>query len=554
MSHQLLQLLSARISAGLKRKTITSTSAWAEAYRVMGKPFPGRFSFDRHPWSKAMHDCESEMMVGQKAAQVAYTVTALNKVLRAIDIDGVSAMYIMPTTKEASDFSSSRFDPALEMSSHLRNLFSDVKNIGHKRAGNASLYLRGSRSRSQLKSVPVGIVILDELDEFRQENIAMIFERMSGQETKQSFLLSTPTIDHFGINSYYRRSTQDHFFFVCPRCGRLTELIFPECMVVVGESWTDPRTKESYLQCKECKGELSHKHKREWLTLKGRKPARWVSSHTDRLIRGFYVNQLYSPTVRPDELAVAFLKAQTNPTDEQEFYNSKLGRTHVVEGARITDNDIIECTKGHKKVLQAPPHALCTMGVDVGKWLHYWIDQWFVDPNARSQDVNLQAMGKTIREGKVLHFEELDTLMRDFGIAGCVIDANPETRKALEFAQRFPGYVKLCFYATGINSKQINVHSDEECTVSVHRTSWLDLSQGRFLRRKIMLPCDLSTEAKRHIKALVRVYKKDAMGNPVGKYEKGNEEDHFAHARNYSEIALQLVASNGVAEDIQDIV
>ena len=161
MKHALLELLSTRISAGLKRKTITSTSAWAEAYRVMGKPFAGPWIFDRHPWSKEMHDYEGEMMVGQKAAQLCYTETALNKVFKAIDINGTSAMYILPTTNEAGDFSSSRFDPALEMSPHLRNMFSDVKNIGHKRAGNASLYVRGSRSRSQLNSVPVGIVILD---------------------------------------------------------------------------------------------------------------------------------------------------------------------------------------------------------------------------------------------------------------------------------------------------------------------------------------------------------------------------------------------------------
>ena len=30
------------------------------------------------------------------------------------------------------------FDPALEMSNHLGNLFTNVKNIGHKRAGNAN--------------------------------------------------------------------------------------------------------------------------------------------------------------------------------------------------------------------------------------------------------------------------------------------------------------------------------------------------------------------------------------------------------------------------------
>lgn len=553
MNIQLMQLLGERISSGLTRKTIKECSSWAEHYRVMGQPFPGLLKHDNHPWTKAMRDCVAEMMVGQKAAQMGYTEVALDKCFKAIDIDGVSVMYILPASNpDASDFSTARFDPALEMSPHLRSMFSDVKNIGHKRAGNANLYIRGSRSRSQLKSVPVGLVILDEIDEFKQENIPLIFERMSGQLNKQSFLLSTPTIDHWGINSYYRRSTQNHFFFVCPRCSKLTELTWPDSIVITGDDWTDPGVANSFLQCKECKGRLEHQAKREWLSIKGTKPARWVPTYTNTSVEGFHINQLYSPTVRPDELAVAFLKGQTNPTDEQEFYNSKLGLTHVVEGARITDDDIHECTASHSKVSFSQPHSLVTMGVDVGKWLHYEITQYY-DDGSNSSDINLQAEGKLIAEGKCLHFEELDDLMRNFTVASCVIDANPERRKALEFAQRFYGYVKLCFYATGITSKQINIHKEEEHTISVDRTSWIDVALGRIHRRKLRFPIDLSMEYRRHIKALVRVYKKDALGNPVGKYEKGNEEDHFAHARTYNEIALQLAASNSQSYNIQGV-
>jgi len=547
--HALRELLINRISSGLKRRTITSTSSWAESYRVMGKPFPGLLSHENHPWTKDMRDCDAEMMIGQKAAQMGYTEVALDKCFKAIDIDGVSVMYILPASNpDASDFSTARFDPALEMSKHLQNLFSDVKNIGHKRAGNANLYIRGSRSRSQLKSVPVGLVILDELDEFRQENIPLIFERMSGQVSKQSFLLSTPTIDHFGINIYYRQSTKEHFFFKCPHCNKLTELTFPECLVITAEDWTNPVVGESYLVCKECKHQLDHASKREWLST-----GRWVPEHTNRSVRGFHINQLYSPTVRPDELAVAFLKAQTNPTDEQEFFNSKLGKTHVVEGARITDTDIEESMGSHKKKENAPLHSLVTMGVDVGKWLHYEIAQWWSTGNVVAGDINLTAEGRILTEGKVLNFEELDLLMKQYGVSYCVIDANPERRKATEFANRFFGYVKLCFYASGINSKQINVHAEEECTVSVDRTSWIDLALGRLHRRKLTLPVDTSLEYKNHLKALVRVYKKDAMGNPIGKYERGNADDHFAHARTYNEIALRLSANNTAAQNIGGI-
>jgi hypothetical protein len=551
--HQLKALLAERISSGLKRRGVTSCSRWAETYRVMGQLFPGLLNHEHHPWTKEMRDCDSEMMVGQKGAQLGFTEVALDKSFYAIDINGISVMYILPASNpDASDFSTARFDPALEQSPHLRNLFSDVKNIGHKRAGNANLYLRGSRSRSQLKSVPVGLIVLDEIDEFKAENIPLIFERLSGQTSKQSFLLSTPTIPLVGINAYFEESTQDHFFFVCPHCGRLTELLFPDCLIVTGESWTDPKVKGSYIRCKECHVTLDHKTKREWLSLTSSKPARWVSARTDRTIRGFHVSQLYSPTTRPDELAVAWLKAKTNPTDEQEFYNSKLGLTHIVEGARITDTQIIECTKSHRKQLAGT--GLITLGIDVGKWLHYEATQWFLNDDTSGSDINLRAHAKVILEGKCLDFEDLDLIMQAFNIVYCVIDANPEKRKAFEFASRFMGRVRLCYYAVGVHSKQIHVHSDEELTVSVDRTAWLDVSLSRFHKGSISLPMDVSHEYKENLKALVRIYKKDADGNPVGRYEKGNKDDHFAHARNYSEIALAMAISNAQSQDLVGVV
>ncbi|MDB4726484.1 phage terminase large subunit family protein, partial [bacterium] len=210
--HPLKILLAERIRDGLRRKAVTSCSKWANAYRIMGQPFVGNYSFKYHPWARAMHDCVDEMMVGQKGAQLGFTEVALNKTFYNIDILGNSVLYVLPTSHDASDFSTSRFDPALELSPHLQKLFSDVKNIGHKRAGSANLFVRGSRSRSQLKSVPVSVAIVDEIDEMVQDNIALIDERMSGQMTKQSFYLSTPTIEHYGINKYYQQSSQDHWF------------------------------------------------------------------------------------------------------------------------------------------------------------------------------------------------------------------------------------------------------------------------------------------------------------------------------------------------------
>jgi hypothetical protein len=532
----LKSMLRDRIAAGLSRKSIQSCSAWATKYRVMGKPFPGAWNFAHHPWLRAMHDAKDELIVGQKSAQMGYTEVALNRSFYAIDVLGESVLYILPaSTPDATDFSTSRFDPALELSPHLANLFSDVKNIGHKRAGSANLFIRGSRSRSQLKSLPVSTIIEDELDEMVQENVALAQERTSGQLTKSIYQISTPTIENYGINQSFRNSSQDHFFFPCPHCSRSIELTFPDCLVITTDDWTSDAIYGTHLICPACRHELAHDQKADYLSR-----ADWVPTHKGKTARGFHINQLYSSTVRPFDIGIAWLKAQTNPSDEQEFYNSKLGLTHAVKGAKIDDAMLAKATGQHKNGAKARSGTLVTMGIDVGKWLHYEITENILV--GVGHDINILSHARVVHHGKCLNFEELDLLMHQYGVNYCCIDANPERRKALEFAQRQFGRVKMVFYGVGINSKNISMHSDEECTITVDRTSWLDVSLGRFKNEKISLPIDVDLEYKNHLKALVRIYAKDQQGNPVGKYVCGNEDDHYAHARNYSEIALAMAA------------
>lgn len=536
-----------RIASGLRRKTVNVCSRWAMEYRVMPS---GPWKFDRHPWLREMHDSQAEMNVGQKAAQMGFTEWALNKTLHKIDVEGVTCLYILPSESDASDFSAARFDPALEASEHLRKLFSDVANVGLKRAGQASLYIRGSRSRSKLKSIPCGFITFDEVDEMSQENIPLAMERGSGQDSLQILMLSTPTLDDTGINTYYKNSTQEHFFFKCPHCSRLTELTWPECLVVTADSITDRSIENSHLICKECSGVLPHETKPEWLST-----GRYVPEHSDRPVRGFTINQMYScaNAVRPSALAVAALKAELDPTEATEWYNSKLGRTYEAPGARVTDTDIERCIRTYASGPQGRSY-IRTMGVDVGKHLHYEIDEWYL-PQQKTPglEINDEARCHVLQVGTVTDFGDLDKLMRQFSINGCVVDRQPETREAYKFACRFWGVILLCMYGRGIYGKQVQLGTEEERTITVDRTSWLDLSLGRFRNGTIELPCDIPSAYRRHIKEPVRVYTKDKDGNPVGRYE-NKSDDHFAHARNYAELALKVAMSVGQSHDIKGMI
>ena len=532
-----------RILKGLKKKSITCCSQWTEKCRVMGQPYPGPWSFEHHPWLKEMHDSSAPFNVGQKAAQMGYTECVLNKTFYEMDINGVSCLYVLPTkTPDASDFSAARFDPALELSNYLQGLFSDVKNVGHKRAGSVNLYIRGSRSRAGLKSVPVGLLVLDEVEEMCQENIPLALERMSGQIVKLCWAISTPFVAGEGINKLYNNSTREHFFFVCPHCGRLTELIFPDCFEYNAED-----LKASKYICKECKQQLHHETKTEWLNT-----GRWIPQTTNQDTRGFHINQMYSPAITPFELAKFYYKSLTNAADEQEFYNSKLGQTHEPEGARVSTEAIENCMTDRRKSDLLNQTGVITMGIDVGKFLHYEIDSWSFPATMQTTDINIEAKCTLLEEGDVLNFEELDDLMKKFRVNFCVIDANPERRKAFEFAMRFWGYVKLCFYSSGISGKQISIGKEEEATINVDRTSWMDMSLSRFRNGTIRLPMDLSLQYRQHIQAPVRIITKDNMGNPIAKYNEGSKADHLAHARNYAEIALPFATSIGGSYDITE--
>lgn len=514
----------------------------------MGQPFPGPWSFKYHPWLREIHDTDAEMIIAQKAAQVGLTETALNKTFYKIGSQRIDCLYVLPAKQpDATDFSSSRFDVALELSPSLSNLFSDVKNVGHKRAGTANLYVRGSRSRAALKSIPVGFIVFDEVDEMDQDNIPLAMERASGQRSRQVMMLSTPTIDNHGINAYFKDSTQEHFFFKCPACSRHVEMTFPESIVITAESPTDPRIKESHYICKECKNTLHHQDK--WRFLES---GIWVPQYKDREARGFQITQMYSSALAgdPKDFATAYLNSLNDPADEQEFFNSKLAKTHIPDGAQIDDIQINDVMGSHIKG-PLKDVKLVTMGIDVGRWLHVEIDEWILGSQQNTKDVNAAAFCRVINQTKVETFEQLVTLMKEYKVLYAVIDAHPERRKALDFAMTFPGHVSLCFYPRGISGKNINISPDNsaEPTVSVDRTSWLDLSLGRFRTKRISLPRNTDLEYKTHIKSLVRISEKDDDGNVIGRYIK-NGEDHYAHARNYAEIALPLALAMGYTSSI----
>jgi hypothetical protein len=517
----------------------------------MGEPFPGPYSFKYHPWCKEVHDSTAGQNSTMKAAQMGLTEVAINLAFYTVDVLKRDVLYVLPTALNASDFSKSRFNVALMNSPYLKDLFTDTNTVGLKQAGGVNLYIRGSRGDSNLKSIPVSVVVLDEVDEMDQRAISLALERMSGQIHRTIHGLSTPTIPKKGIHKLYLEGTQEHFYFKCPRCGRSTELLFPDCLEICGETITDPDIKRSYLKCSECKGKIEHEEKPVFL-----ENAWWEATCRASIDhRSFYVNQMYSYTVTPGDLALAYFKGLGDEAAMVEFHNSKQGLPYIPDGGQVTDGEIDVAVRPYFKENMRPEigtSQTIVMGIDQGKQNHVVVVEYTLQGTG---DLNAVAFAKVLWEGKLPgdDFTSLDPLMREWQVKACVIDADPQINDARRFCRRFPGYAYLCRYRRGVTGKELQVSEEDSGSpiVTVDRTNWLDASMGRFHSDRVHIPANTSMEFKDHIKSLVRTYEKDELGNSKAVYLNTGP-DHFAHAFNYAEIALPLAAGIVAGDDIDE--
>lgn len=517
----------------------------------MGGDFPGPYGTKYHPWAEEMHDTTATFNYAMKGAQLGVTEVAINLALYQVIQRGRDVLYVLPTAINAGDFSKSRFKPALDNSPQIAAAFTDTNTVNLKQAGSTNLYIRGSRGDSNLKSIPASRLILDELDEMDQKQIWLALERLSGQLEKQVWGVSTPTIPNFGIHKLFLTSTQEHYHFRCPGCGRWTRLSWPECIEIRGESVHDVRCHDSFLKCRECGVKLPHKAKPEWLA-----GAEWVSEHTaaNPDIRGFHISQLYSFTVTPGELVVAYFRGFGDELAAKEFHNSKLGLPYIGDGAKVDDKHLDASIGTHSIEGDRPEVSgrLITMGVDQGKWSYVVVREWFI--KEYTNDLNAAARCRQIWNGKFYEtdWDRLDDLMREWQVLACVIDADPEISQARRFARRFPGFVWLCRYRKGQVAKEISVadNDDDAPIATVDRANWLSVSLGRFKTEPptIELPRDVNEEFRTHQKNLVATYVRDGENVRLDYVTTGP--DHYAHAGNYAEIALPLCAARDTNQDI----
>jgi hypothetical protein len=397
-----------------------------------------------------------------KAAQIGGTTWSILRSLHA-NLSGLNVAYFFPTRTDVLEFSKSRVGPLVADNPFLLKELKDTDTAGLKRIGDAYLYLRGMQSAVGMKSIPVDMVVFDELDEASPDAKTLAKERLSHSDYRRLIELSNPSLPGYGIDESYQESDQRHWTNRCEACGEWTALdkAFPtklgeEVRIIL------PREDGTYYRaCPVCGAELDLAR------------GEWVADYPDRPIHGYRISQLFSSKVDPGEIYREYRKTY-NP---ERFYTLKIGIPWAdVENKLSTHQVLALC--GDQGLLELSDRS-CTMGVDTGKELHVVISR-------RRDGKGDDPKREVVWIGTAQSYEELDDLLKRFQVSRCVIDAMPEIHSTREFAKRHGGTVWLCYFNE--NQKGSAKWDSEQHIVQVNRTEALDAAKKGIRDGEVVLP------------------------------------------------------------------
>jgi hypothetical protein len=484
---------------------------WVKDITLDGKPF----TYERHEYLIEPYRDDHPHQVEEKAAQLGLTSKAMLKVAYGARYGGYRGiLYLFPSKSDVTDFSKGRIAPLIDENPEtIGKWLKDTDSANIKRIWNAFLYLRGMKSRVGLKSIPVDLIVFDELDEAPQNAIDMAMERMGHSEFKEILKLSNPTLPDYGIDKAFQETDQRYWLLKCEKCGEYTclEDTFPDCLITV---------KDGVIRaCQKCKGALDPSI------------GRWVAkrpSITDK--RGYHYSQLFSHFIDPSDILHQF-RTTDNLTD---FYNLKIGVAYVEAENRLSVQEVLDLCGSNG--IASEDRGPCSMGVDQGKDLHVVI--------GRRHPGN---GGKLVHIAVYKDWEELDRLMKNFSVSRCVVDALPETRNARAFAQRHKGKVFLNYYNK--HQKGSYAWNEKELIVSCNRTESLDASHKEIMDQSIVLPknCEVIQEFAQHLHNVAKKLEEDEeTGSKRYIYVKLGP-DHLRHAFNYEAMARGFGADSVLA-------
>ena len=377
-------------------------SDWADQNRRLSSEAssePGQWRTSRAEYQRGImetiSDAGVESVVIMSSSQVGKTEMLNNSVAYHIDQDPAPIMVVMPTERDAETWSKDRFSPMARDTPCLTGKIADPKSrdgnnkILHKRFPGGHLTIVGANAPSGLASRPIRLLMCDEVDRYpfsagaEGDPVNLAKKRTVTFWNRKIVLVSTPTNKGASrIEAAYEESDQRQYWVPCLECGTEQVLTWPQVKWDKAAGGAHQPETAKY-HCVHCNAAWTDETR--WAAIS---KGHWQAKEQFTGIAGFHLNEIYSPWIRLEAMAKAFLSARAGGDDTMKtFINTSLGETWVESGEAPDWQRLLD-RKEDWAAGTVPANALfLTAGADVQKdriEVDVWawgrgLESWLID-------------------------------------------------------------------------------------------------------------------------------------------------------------------------------
>jgi len=443
-----------------------------------------------------------------KAAQIGATTMEALKAIWAVKNIGMDAIYILPTDSDVNSMVGSKVNRIIAQNPILAEWTKDKDSVSQKQIGNNYIHYRGSWSEKAAIMVTSDWNLADEVDACKQDVVEQYSTRLQHSKYKWEHFFSHPSSVGTGIDRYWQKSDQKHWFITCKGCGEEQYMEYPKSFDL---------EKQIYV-CKYCGKELTNEERRV---------GRWVAKYKDREYSGYWIPLFIAPWVSAKEI----INYQKDKSEEY-FYNKVLGLPYVGGGNKLTKAHLMQNLTGDE-IITPEDNERVIIGVDTGKKLHYVVGGekglFFYD------------------EAK--NYDEIKHLLRRWSKSIAIIDQGGDLIGSRALREEYPGRVFLCTFGTDRKTKELVRwgKNDEDGAVIADRNRCIQLVVDEFTDGRIAIQGDENDwyDYWLHWNNLTRIKEiDDKTGEIKRKIWVRNGDDHWALASTYWRIGMSRFGSN----------
>lgn len=484
-------------------------------------------SLDRRPYLLDILLDDSPEIVIQKSVQCGITeIATCIAYLEAIQ--GYSILYVLPNQQPMRNhFVTDRVDKHFIRSPFYKSMIrqakgqkgSDSKGLKHFGAG--TLHFVGSNTEGEFSEFPADRLIVDEQDLCDAGNLDLAEDRLTESNYKRILRISNPRRPgaRHSVGEAFKESDQKEWYVKCTKCGRHQPLVWEKNFIYKDD--------KGHWKLRDFKGRAKCKYCNRLFNRLG--PGKWVAQNKGAPVSGYHISKLFIASTDILELYYKFIKALSGgPSALEIFFGSELGIYYISSVSRISLESLVACVDDDMEDWpEAQPEAVIVMGVDVGAVLHYKVSI-LTDKSERI----------AIDIGTVSTWGDLLSKTREHEPDMIVIDAQPETHKAEEFAFNCPYNVTLCRFGSREQLESVSLDwKRDPMLVNANRTAVFDATLAEIDNRMVTYPIPAQFVEGFFKQMQIPIRQLDVER---GRYIWTKGEDHYRLADIYEWIAAQV--------------